>query len=868
MTKNQLQSVPDDLVRLTELEHLNLSYNRFDRLPECITQLTTLTELLVCGNRIAELPPSIAALPLVSIDLMSNFLTTVPSALPSLTALTHLNLRRNQLATLPDSLAALGKLKVLDLGENRLTELPAAVAAALSGSLEVLELDHNQLVKLPDAIGQCTVLRRLAVEQNALKALPDAIGNLEALEELIADDNSLTALPASFGVLGKLRVLRAKRNEIGEITAANIASLAALHILDLTLNKLTALPGTLGTALPRLHQLLVGGNRLSDLPQSLAACQRLRVLSAFGNSKLTKLPPGIAQLPRLHTLHVGYCPKLESLGLVATDAEAAAVAAARAEQASKMKRAASQHRAKLSPEEALSDDTAARGTTFDDDASGADSDCDLESDPLVDSSITGPFRALRELQIAGCPNLPPLADTADAAESALGGGGKSLVELYAALGAKKADDDDADADDAAPGGAGDAGVGPVRDENGALLPSLVDAAPRIERLDAAHCGLRNVDAVIGLDNMTRLNLQCNAIESVPEALCEFSQLEELDLSLNSRLQSVPDALAQRAVDETTALEMFVDLTPVGSLPQQRRRPYTASLRMPYGFAEMLGRRPTQEDALMLEGQFGDEAAKMSLYCMFDGHAGHQAAQFCAQRFPPLLSDALAATPDAPSDALRAALAALARAFQTAVEELDPAARHCGTTALVVLVTEEAYHVANLGDTRAVLSRGGKAVRLSHDHKPVDEEERIRELGGYVIGKTTQRVNGMLGVPRSIGDFFVKPYVSEEPYVNVVARQADDDFVMLACDGVWDELDDQRVVDICKKETSAQAAAIRVRDYAYMAGSEDNISTVLVLLRDEGLEPGEVRRRRRKKSTIHVRTNSNSAAATPLHHTVR
>jgi serine/threonine protein phosphatase PrpC len=411
----------------------------------------------------------------------------------------------------------------------------------------------------------------------------------------------------------------------------------------------------------------------------------------------------------------------------------------------------------------------------------------------------------------------------------------------------------------------------VRDESGALLPALVEAAPRLERLDAAHCGLRSVDAVVGLENITRLNLQCNAIESVPEALCEFSQLEELDLSLNARLQAVPDALARRAVDETTALELFVDLTPVGALPQQRRRPYTASSRTPYGFAEMLGRRPTQEDALMLEGQFGDEAAKMALYCMFDGHAGHQAAQFCAQRFPPLLGDALAAQPDAPGDALRAALAALARAFQTAVEELDPAARHCGTTALVVLVTEAAYHVANLGDTRAVLSRGGKAVRLSHDHKPVDEEERIRELGGYVIGKTTQRVNGMLGVPRSIGDFFVKPYVSEEPFVNVVPRQADDDFIMLACDGVWDELDDQRVVDICKKEPSAQAAAIRVRDYAFMAGSEDNISTVLVLLRDEGLEPGEQRRRRRKKSTIHVRSNSNSAtaaAATSAHHTIR
>ena len=96
------------------------------------------------------------------------------------------------------------------------------------------------------------------------------------------------------------------------------------------------------------------------------------------------------------------------------------------------------------------------------------------------------------------------------------------------------------------------------------------------------------------------------------------------------------------------------------------------------------------------------------------------------------------------------------------------------------------------------------------------------LCGFFFSQTTQRVNGMLGVPRSIGDFFVKPFVSEEPYVASLALQPDDDFLLLGCDGVFDELDDQLVVDVCRKEEAPLAAACRVRDVAYLLGSDDNI----------------------------------------------
>jgi serine/threonine protein phosphatase PrpC len=78
----------------------------------------------------------------------------------------------------------------------------------------------------------------------------------------------------------------------------------------------------------------------------------------------------------------------------------------------------------------------------------------------------------------------------------------------------------------------------------------------------------------------------------------------------------------------------------------------------------------------------------------------------------------------------------------------------GTTVCIVVITPEWIFCANAGDSRAVLSRGGKALPLSYDHKPDDdsEERRIRAAGGYVAGG---RVEGDLAVSRGLGDFRFK-----------------------------------------------------------------------------------------------------------------
>lgn len=92
------------------------------------------------------------------------------------------------------------------------------------------------------------------------------------------------------------------------------------------------------------------------------------------------------------------------------------------------------------------------------------------------------------------------------------------------------------------------------------------------------------------------------------------------------------------------------------------------------------------------------------------------------------------------------------------------------------------YTANAGDARAVLSRGGKAVRLTYDHKGNDKQEakRIMDAGGFVMGG---RVNGILAVTRSLGDSSMKEYVVGSPYTTETELSDDDEFLIIACDGV-------------------------------------------------------------------------------------
>lgn len=112
-------------------------------------------------------------------------------------------------------------------------------------------------------------------------------------------------------------------------------------------------------------------------------------------------------------------------------------------------------------------------------------------------------------------------------------------------------------------------------------------------------------------------------------------------------------------------------------------------------------------------------------------------------------------------------------------------KSAGDAVPLVVPPANSKHVlysANAGDARGVLCRSGKAVRLTYDHKGTDKQEakRITDAGGFVM---SGRVNGVLAVTRSLGDSSMKEFVVGAPYTTETELCEDDEFLILACDGV-------------------------------------------------------------------------------------
>jgi len=98
-----------------------------------------------------------------------------------------------------------------------------------------------------------------------------------------------------------------------------------------------------------------------------------------------------------------------------------------------------------------------------------------------------------------------------------------------------------------------------------------------------------------------------------------------------------------------------------------------------------------------------------------------------------------------------------------------------------------------------------------------------------------RVNGFLGVSRSIGDFYLDAVICEPSGAKYsLPPNNQDSFIVLGCDGVWDELSDPEAASVVHRlvtqNMDAHAISATIRDYSYFLGSDDNISVMVVKLK--------------------------------------
>ena len=265
--------------------------------------------------------------------------------------------------------------------------------------------------------------------------------------------------------------------------------------------------------------------------------------------------------------------------------------------------------------------------------------------------------------------------------------------------------------------------------------------------------------------------------------------------------------------------------------------------------QIQGWRQAQEDVIIT----GELYHRCAFFAIADGHAGIDAALLLKENLKQHLVDL---------STIRA-LYANKTVSQREVEEevssmCDEIDRKMwkegitgGTTANVVIVTEEKLIFINIGDTKGIMVRNNEVAFESVDHKPESqiENNRILATGGFV---KNGRINAKLNVSRAFGDFRLKMNktplsifafqqhqhdqpVIVAPDVKVMTRTASDNFIAIGCDGIFDVLSAAQLASMSRERVGVHGSTSRLSgeiiQTALAKNSKDNLSVLLIELDD-------------------------------------
>ncbi|KAF5772259.1 putative protein-serine/threonine phosphatase [Helianthus annuus] len=248
-----------------------------------------------------------------------------------------------------------------------------------------------------------------------------------------------------------------------------------------------------------------------------------------------------------------------------------------------------------------------------------------------------------------------------------------------------------------------------------------------------------------------------------------------------------------------------------------------------GYSSFRGKRASMEDfydvkTCKINGQ------TVCLFGIFDGHGGSRAAEYLKENlFKNLMNH--------PEFLTNTRLAISETYQQTDSDFLESGKdtfRDDGSTASTAVLVGNHLYVANVGDSRTVISKAGKAIPLSEDHKPnrSDERKRIENAGGVVMWAGTWRVGGVLAMSRAFGNRMLKQFVVAEPEIQELELDEEFELLVLASDGLWDVVPNEDAVSLALLEEEPESAARKLTETAFSRGSADNITCIVVRLYHE------------------------------------
>jgi serine/threonine protein phosphatase PrpC len=221
------------------------------------------------------------------------------------------------------------------------------------------------------------------------------------------------------------------------------------------------------------------------------------------------------------------------------------------------------------------------------------------------------------------------------------------------------------------------------------------------------------------------------------------------------------------------------------------------------------------------------------------------------------------------------------AHETEVALLEESQKNnwiAGCVSAIAIVSGRQLYIGHAGDCRAVMCRDGKAIPLTQDHRPslLDENERIISAGGNVLHGC---LGGFLAVSRAFGDYDPKtnskiPGLTAMLHVDKYFLTDDDEFMVIASDGLWDAMTNAEVSGFTRTilsrdpDQDVQYAAQKLVAEAVRRNSDDNVTAIVIGFgkiperteNDQAPDPIIIQRR---KSVLPIQRRNSVLQSSPL-----
>lgn len=342
----------------------------------------------------------------------------------------------------------------------------------------------------------------------------------------------------------------------------------------------------------------------------------------------------------------------------------------------------------------------------------------------------------------------------------------------------------------------------------------------------------------------------NSNERVLEQLSQL--IENKKKNLNNTITFTKRNIAPRnpfKFSQITSIKNKTFEVKEESQSKKNRNPFTSEVitheYMPVGLSvrefayhedkNILNRKEMQDFHKIIDKYMNDSTK--GYFSLFDGHGtGTEPIKYARDRLPEILSKFL-------KDTNYNVEKSLIYSLQKLDDELKlySEIENCGSTMTLVYIytdyqsNKRILYCANLGDSKGILittdQEDNKRYRvLTTDHKCSNEEEakRIRNVGGIVFNG---RLFGQLALSRALGDFSMKAYgLICTPSIHKHIINDKDKYVVIASDGVWDEIKEKEISEMCiDGDISCEALGKKIVDTAIHRGSRDNVSCITIKL---------------------------------------